>query len=96
MINGQGHTFKGALHDFENCEACNFRPFKISRARYAKKCFAVEVYSRDGWKSYVAVIAGNTTRRYSNREHSYIMSRAQARRFITEWAKWQYNPKGVR
>jgi hypothetical protein len=91
MINRQGHLFKGALHDFANCEGCNFRPFKIKRARYAKNMLAVEVYPlADGWKSYVAVIAGNTTRRYSHRENSYIMSQAQARRFVTAWAKWHY------
>jgi len=74
------HRFVGAMHDFDNCEECD-KP-QISKARYSKRMYSVSCPSNDGYKSYAARKADTITERYSHREKSYIMSRAQVNRFI--------------
>lgn len=75
------HKYDGALHDFANCDECK-RPV-ITHAQYSKNMYAVSCRSDGtGFKTKMQAIAGDCTTRYSNREQSYIMSKAQVRRFI--------------
>jgi len=82
-----GHTYDGALHDINNCLECS--KIKISRARYAKNMFAVHFPSRGMWKSSENLEADRLgiTNRYSNREHSYIMSKGQVKKLIASVGK---------
>jgi hypothetical protein len=59
--------------------------YTIGNARYAKGKIAVRTPGIDGWKSLAALILTTEiapNARFSNRESSYIVSRAQADRFV--------------
>jgi len=55
--------------------------YNFDDARYAKNCIAVTIPSNDGWKSPAHVVADGVKARFSHREHAYIMTQSQFRRF---------------
>ena len=59
--------------------------YVASNARYAKGKVALRIPGVDGWKSLAALILTTEIAphcRWSNREKAYIVSRAQAARFV--------------
>jgi len=59
--------------------------YSISTAKYAKGKVAIRTPGVDGWKSLAALILTTDiapNARYSGREHAYIVSPAQAARFV--------------
>jgi hypothetical protein len=58
--------------------------YQLSPASYAKGKMALHIPSKDGWMSLAACILTQQVApncRFSNREHSYIVSPCQAERF---------------
>jgi hypothetical protein len=75
-----GHKFVGVTHDFTNCEKCQMPV--ITHANYAKNMYAVNCPNYTDFKTREMTIAERITKRYSNRESAYIMSKNQVKKFI--------------